>query len=246
MKKLVTFLFWLICITANAAITHVKVFVQQSVTSSSSTATFTIAATNANDAVCIQAAAAATTLPTGVTITASGWTFTQISPASGMTTWISVVSAASLCAISPNTTSVTFTATFTGGANFSAISLLGDEFTGNDTTGGTTTFDAHNEAQATSGNPTVNVTPANNNDALWGAAQDNTSAVGSGFTKGADDANGDWSEWKILAGGSGSAQTVNFTGSGGFIIQGISIKPASVASTPSVNKRNKIEQLEGG
>lgn len=246
MKRLAILLALLSGCTSHAAVTHVKVFVQQSTTSSASTATFTTSATNSNDAICIQAAAAANTLPTGVTITASGWTFTQIAPASGMTTWPSVASAASLCAISPNTTSVTFTVTFTGGANFSATSILGDEFSGNDTTGGATTFDAQGAATATSGAPTVNVTPANNDDGVWGAAQDNTSAVGSGYTKGADDTGGDWTEWKILSGGSGTPTTVNFSGTGGYIMQAVTIKPSGGASpsTPWASKSRKLEMLD--
>jgi hypothetical protein len=50
---------------------------------------------------------------------------------------------------------------------------------------------------------------------LYGAANDSITAVGSGFTKGADDTGGDWAEYKVLTGGAGGSQTVNFAGSSG-------------------------------
>jgi hypothetical protein len=236
-KILLAILLWLPA-SCFAAIGHVKVFVQQSVSSASSTGTFTTAATNKNDAVCIQVAAAATTLPTSATVTASGWTFTQIS---SFTTWPAAASGASFCAISPNTTSVTFTATFTGGATFSAISIIGDEFSGVDTTGGTTTFEATNSATATSGSPALSVTPVNNNDAIWGAAQDTITAVGAGYTSGANDTQGDWTEWKILTGNAGTTQTVNFTGGPGYILQAIAIKAIPIRSSLAVKGNVKFK-----
>ncbi len=212
---------------AFADVHPVKVFVQQSVSSSSSTGTFTTSATNAGDVIAIQAAAAAGTLPTSVTITASGWTFTQITPGSGVTTWPTVAAAASFCAIAPNTASVTFTATFSGGATFTDISIIGQEFSGNDGASAAAACEAGNSAIATSGSPTVNVTPLNANDAIWGATQDTATAVGTGFTKGADDSAGDWTESKTLSGGAGTPVMVSFTGGPGYIIQAIAIKPAT-------------------
>lgn len=226
-RILLAIIFWLPA-SSFAAVGHVKVLVQQSVPGASNTSTFNTSATTAGDAICVQIAAAASTLPTSATLTASGWTFTQIAPVSGLTVWTATAVAATFCAIAPNTSSVTFTATFIAGSGYAAISILGDEFSGNDTTGGTTTFESANSATATSGSPTVNVTPVSNNDGLWGACQDTTSAVLAGFTKGADDTQGDWTEWKILSGQAGTPQTVSFTGGPGYIIQAVAIKPASV------------------
>jgi hypothetical protein len=241
LNKIRLLLFVLILLISSvsfAAVSHVKVFVQQSVSSVSSTGTFTTSATNTNDAVCIQVAAAASTLPTSATLTASGWSFTQIS---SFTTWPAVASAASFCAIAPNTNSVTFTATFSGGVSFTAISIIGDEFSGNDITGGTTTFEATNSATATSGSPTLNITPVNNNDALWGAVQDTTSAVGSGYTKGADDTQGDWTEWKILVNNGGVSQVVNFTGGPGYILQAVAIKALSPGYNITIKGNVKLK-----
>lgn len=58
------------------------------------------------------------------------------------------------------------------------------------------------------------VTPAFANDLIYGFGADSITAVGSGFTKGGDDLNGDWTEFKILVGGSGTPISTPFTGSG--------------------------------
>jgi hypothetical protein len=208
---------------------------------SGATTTFTYTASATNEAVLFGIGCAGTA-ETTVTLTASGWTTTQLSGPTGASgSWI-----ASFGAIAPNTTQATFTITWSGScANF--INDLVDEFSGNDTTGGTTTFDAHNQGfNASTGQCSITVTPANNNDGLWGACQDSVTAVGSGFTKGADDTSQDWSEWQILSGGSGVGQTVNFTGtSGQWEEVGATIKPSGgAAAQVSTNKRQKYEILD--
>ncbi len=230
----------LACFSAisSATVGHVKVFVQQSVAGASTVETFNTSATNINDAVCVQIAAAATTLPASATLTAPGWTFTQIS---SFTTWPATAVASVFCGISPNTASVTFTATFTGGSGFTAISILGDEFSGNETIGGTSTFEATNSATAASGSPTVSVTPISNNDGLWAACQDSVSAILAGFTKGADDTQGDWTEWKILSGQAGTPQTVSFTGGPGYIIQTIAIRALPIRASLAMKGNVKLK-----
>lgn len=189
------------------------------------TNTFTYTPTAANEAVLFAVGCGGTT-ETTATLTASGWTITALSTPTGASgSW-----GASFGAIAPNTSAATFTVTWSN-ACASFMADLVDEFSGNDTTGGTTTFDAHNQGTAGSGNCSITVTPANNNDGLWGACIDSTTAVGSGFTKGADDTQQDWAEWKILSGGGGSGQTVNFTGSGLWVCMGATIKPAGAVAT---------------
>jgi hypothetical protein len=188
------------------------------------TNTFTYTASATNEAVLFAVGCAGSTQTT-VTLSATGWTTTALSAVTGSNGgWI-----ASFGAIAPNTTQATFTVTWSNDCG-AFMNDLQDEFSGNDTTGGTTTFDAHNQGTG-SGNCSITVTPANNNDGLWGACNDSVTAVGGGFTKGADDTAQDWGEWKILSGGSGVGQTVNFTGSGTWDEVGATIKPSGGAAT---------------
>lgn len=178
--------------------------------------TFTGAATHANDAIALTTTCSSGNV-TAFSLSATGWTITQIGSTTDATTNISH---AVWGAISPNTSTATFTVSFTlssGNCN-GFIDWISDEFTGNDTTGGTTTFDSHNFANVTS-TGTVSCTPGNNNDALWGVAIPPGSAtVGSGFNAGSSDGSGNIGEYKILSGGSGVSQSVTwatFTGGSG-------------------------------
>jgi len=195
------------------------------------TKTFTYTATAANEAVLFALACQGTTQTTA-TLSATGWTITQLSAPTGSSgEWV-----ASFGAIAPNTTQATFTMTW-GSSCVAFMADLVDEFSGNDTTGGTTTFDAHNAGfNASTGQCSITVTPANANDGLWGACIDTVTAVGTGhaYTKGADDTQQDWSEWFILSGGSGVAQTVDFVGtSGQWGEVGATIKPSGTGGPPA-------------
>jgi hypothetical protein len=111
--------------------------------------------------------------------------------------------------------------------------LIG-EFSGAD---GTNFVDGSNSATG-SGTPTVTVTPTGNNDMIWGATSDSVTAVGniagSAATKGGDDTQGDWSEYRLISGGAGSGQSVAFTGSGAYVIWAVAIKPPSGAITNQI------------
>jgi len=191
------------------------------------TKTFTYTATAANEAVVFALNCGGTT-ETSVSLSATGWTITSLSGVAGA----SGSRIASFAAISPNTTAATFTMTWSTDCGAFMGDLV-DEFSGTDLTGGTTTFDANNSGTG-SGSCSITVTPANNNDAVWGACEDSVTAVGSGYTKGADDTSQDWSEYKILSGGSGVSQTVNFTGSGTWSEVAVTIKPSGAAA-PTCN-----------
>lgn len=127
-------------------------------------------------------------------------------------------------AIIPNTTATTITITHSAPSSFSEI--LVDEFTGNHAT----TPIAGTNVGTGSGTPSITVTPTADNCQLWGGSVDTNTAVGGGFTKGADDTSGDWSEHltTTLSGGSGVAQTVNFSGSGTWLMMGAAIQPPTV------------------
>lgn len=128
----------------------------------------------------------------------------------------------------PNTTATTITVTITGGSGFAQ--LLADEYTGMD---GTSPIAGTNLGTG-SGTPSITVTPTANNCQLWGGCFDNTTVVGSGFTKGCDDTLNDWTEHltATLSGGSGAGQTVNFTGSGTWVLFGAAIQPPAASFVP--------------
>lgn len=120
---------------------------------------------------------------------------------------------------------ITITVTYSVTLNASFGNMLVDVFDGNDTSAAP--ISAANSASGASGAPSSTLTPADNDCLLWGAANDSVTAVGAGFTKGADDTQSDWSEYEALTGGSGASQTVNFSGtSGAWILFMAAIKPA--------------------
>lgn len=123
--------------------------------------------------------------------------------------------------------STTITVLWSANPNF-FLNQLVDVFSGNDTT---SPISATNKASGASGAPSGTVTPLDNDCLLWGASNDSITAVGSGFSKGADDTQQDWSEYKSLTGGSGASQTVNFTGaSAAWMLAMAAIKPVSGAA----------------
>jgi uncharacterized repeat protein (TIGR01451 family) len=178
---------------------------------------------------------------TSMSLTAPGWSFAPISGLVGPSGFFDFIS--TFGAITPNAAPVTFSVTLTGGnGNCSSndTTVLADEFSGNDITGGTTTFDAHNESldPAAGGICTgAPITPANNNDAIWYACFDNVTGVSGGYTKGQDDAIGDWSEYKTLSGGLGVAQNPGFVTNPSFSsfgLGGVSIKAKAALSVPDL------------
>ena len=241
MKRILLIL--ILCAHSWAAVSHVKVLIQTATNSG------TIQASNANDAIVVGTICQNNSnTPSLVVATAPGWTFAEVGTISGTT---GVGWAAEFSAIAPgtNSTSLTVTWTVVGGCLFTSV--MGDEFTGNDTTGGATTFDATGTLFANSSSGACDFTsvkPGNDNDALWGecAPLTSISAVGSGFTKGADDGAGDWTEWKILgAGTSGVSQRINFTSTGGWVSFGMTIKAAgSAVVNPGSNKAIKLEKID--
>lgn len=185
--------------------------------------TFTAAAHAANDAIVIMVLTKCDTATTGVTVTGSGWTWSQIGSLTVNTTVSPQVCFAAFGAISPNTTSTTFTVSWTGGT-FSAghsAEEIGDEFSHVNTAGGTTTFNAVALTDGASGLPSASVTPPNNNEALWGAAFGGATAytAGSGFTQGSSDGDGDITEYQLLSGGANVPQTVNFAGQSAYWVE---------------------------
>jgi hypothetical protein len=169
-------------------------------TTSTLSDTFTAAAAQAGDAVVIHAYCHNST-PTGVSIAAPGWSFALLG-LGGSNGYF----AASLGAIAPDAASATFTVTWTSATNCDFIEEIGDEFTGNSAM----PFDAHAET-ATMGACDATVITQSANDAVWGACTTNfVSAVGPGFSKGADDGDGDWSEHEVTADPANTPEQVTF------------------------------------
>lgn len=216
------------------AITHVKVFASQTGVSNLSF-TFTGTAANVGNAICFFLAGAgnANASLAAVTLTAPGWVITNIVPFFGQAAVTGY--GAAFAAIAPNTSLTTFTVTWSGGA---ATSLqfeetFADEFTGNDQTGGATTFDASNFNFNATTYANLSVTPVNNNDAVWFALSDNMTGAAAPYTIGANDTLGDGTEWNILTGGAGALQTSAWAGTalGAYLQAGMTIKPAVAAAT---------------
>ena len=155
---------------------------------------------------------------TGVSITATGWTFVQIGSITSEPS-VGLANSALFVAISPNTTTRTFTVTWTGGsceAGHNAYQI-GDEFSGTNLAGGASTVTAYSVVCGSSGTSiTTTVTPTRNNEMLWaGTLCAGNPSAGSGYTQGSIDSANDISEYKTLNGGVGASQTVNMTQSPG-------------------------------
>lgn len=173
--------------------------------------TFSYTPSTTGDGLLFQISCGASTTVSAVSMSATGWTFTQIGSINGSTT---TGFGALFRAYAPNTSAatVTFSFTATSGGCGAFMNVLVDEFSGMNATN---FVDVNTPGSGTTGSCSYSVTPTANNDMLWAGCNDSVTAVGSGFTKGADDTQTDWSEYKLLSGGSGSAQTVPFTGSSG-------------------------------
>jgi hypothetical protein len=188
-----------------------------------SSATFTYTAVTAGDLVVFTTDSNLASTSNVSSLAASGWSLNSISCSAGSnctsgTFGTSTNRTAGFWAFAPNTSQATFTLS-TGAAATNFLSVVIDEFSNTDPT---SPIDASAVANGASGTCTASVTPTVANDALVSGCYDTVSAVGStgacassACIKGGDDTQSDWSEYKILSGGSGISQVVPFTGSSG-------------------------------
>jgi hypothetical protein len=191
------------------------------------THTTMIQAQNAGDAIVFHIECGDNTaMPTGVTITSPGWTFAAIGSLAGSLAaggW-----GQTFGAIAPDTAAATLTVTWAGTTCFNGTPDLGDEFAGNDQTGGSITFDGHAEASG-SGDPNIIITTGNARDAVWAGAASSSmlQGIGAGYTMGANDGGGDLTEYKVTTDPAGTPEAATFSnGTSLFVITGVSIKPA--------------------
>lgn len=132
-------------------------------------------------------------------------------------------------AIAKNTSATTITITSSTTPSF--MNVLGNEFDGVDQV---SPIGAHDEASGATGSPISAAMVLDVDDeAVWAACNDSITAVGnidgSAATKGADDLQQDWTEWRVLVGRNGASITAAFTGTSGAWIQLSSVlRPAVV------------------
>jgi hypothetical protein len=188
------------------------------------TDTATFNATRANDALLFLVACAGSQLPTSVALSAPGWTFTALAPLTA--NLAGQVYAASFGAVAPDTQPATLTVTWTGGNCNRGKSILADELTHTDPTGGTTTFDSFASAMG-AGDCTTSVTTGHANDAVWAACYAATavSGVGAGYTMSAADSVGDLAEYKLTTDPPNTVEQVTFANPNGYVVVAATIKP---------------------
>ncbi|MEO6775861.1 MAG: hypothetical protein ABI467_23070 [Kofleriaceae bacterium] len=206
---------------APAALAWVKVF-GVSGQDSGTTDTITGHAEHAGDAIVVHAYCGAATMPTAVTLEASGWTFAQLNPIAGSPTpqdW-----AAGFGAIAPDTATTTFTVTWTVASCGFGLDTLSDELTNNDPTGGSTTFPAHAEAYGT-GDCVTQIPSGPPGDMIWAGCSAGVLGTGPGFSKGADDGGGNWTEYRVTTGPVATIEPISFTNQPGhdFIVTAVTV-----------------------
>jgi hypothetical protein len=209
---------------APARIEWVKVFAEPRPFTTGPVDNFMANAQQQGNAVVLLVACAGSTMPTGVSVSAMGWSFDPLGPITGTADeW-----AASFGAIAPDAEPALFRVSWTGSGCDNARAELGDEFTNTDPAGGAITFDMHSEA-AGSGTAMAIVTTGHANDAVWGAcvSSGTLTDVGVGYTKGADNSRGDWSEHLITTDAAGTTEQVTFknASANGYVLTTVTIKP---------------------
>jgi hypothetical protein len=188
--------------------------------------TFTAQAQAAGDAVALHVECDSTTLAaTGVTVTGPpGWSFRQL----GTLVTAGGEYATSFGAIAPDTTPATFTITWTIALCDYAMVELGDELANNAAGGSALTFDAHVETSGV-GDCVAAITTAQADEAIWAACTSTSvvSDVGTGFTKGADDTAGDWSEYRITTDPALTVEPVAFHNDpmASYVLTALAIRP---------------------
>lgn len=181
-------------------------------------------ATRTGDALLFLVACAGSQIPSSVLISAPGWSFSELVPLTKNTT--AQVYAVAFGAIAPDTAATTLSIMWTGSNCNRGQSVLADEFTRTDPTGGATTFDAANAASG-AGDCTTSVTTAHANDAVWAACYAATavSGVGPGFMQSAADTVGDMAECKLTADPPNTIEDVTFFNPNGYVVVAATLKP---------------------
>jgi hypothetical protein len=190
--------------TADAApsapsVAHVGPFVGRSTKATGTTDTFTVQAHAAGNTIVFVTGCSTTVTPTRVTATAPGWSFTQLGGIANTTATFAATAPDALGA----TVSVTWDVSCTGRNH------IGDEFAPA-TPGGHAVIADGVATISGVGDCLGTVTTEHGSAAVWAACQSQFSitAAGEGFTKGSDDKDGDWSEYKLTGDPAGTVESV--------------------------------------
>lgn len=183
-----------------------------------STDSFTTTAT-AGDFIVLQVSCGTTsTAPTGVSVSATaGWSFAVTSASAfnvGLTSF-------AYAATAPVTGPVTVNVTWAGTTCDIGLAEIGDEFEH--------VFSVDNSLTAGGTGDCVSTMTAHfANEAVWAACFADTSllGIGAGFTKGADDMGGDWTEYKLTSDPISTQETATFHNSNSsYMMTGMTLEP---------------------
>jgi hypothetical protein len=128
-------------------------------------------------------------------------------------------------AFSRGTTSTKITVTSSG----AWTDVLFDEFSG---VSQSAPVDKIGQKAGSGASTSAALVPAVGNELVWAASLGTIAGAGPGYIKGADDSSQDWSEYRILSGGTGTAQTATFSNSGAYLCLAALFKPATSAGSP--------------
>lgn len=209
-----TILFCLMPILASAQIAHVQ-------SAGTVGGTINVTPKRVGDLLVVFAGSSSTTDKLNISDSA-GNTWTQLNPATSQS---GEGMARSWYAISRGTTPTTIAVT--GSGNWQ--DLLFDEFSG---VNQTSPVDKFGQKVGSGTDSSAALTPGTNNDVVWAGSLGTITSAGAGYSKGADDYSEDLSEYRILSGGSGTAQTATFGNSGTYISLAALFKPAVSAGSP--------------
>ena len=180
-------------------VVYVGPFVGRSTKATGTADTFSAQAHAAGDTVVLVTGCSTTVTPTRVSVTAPGWSFTQLGGIANNT--------AMFAATAPDALSTTLTITWD--VSCSGRNHIGDEFAPAAVHGGAVVADGV-AAVSGVGDCMGTVTTEHRGNAVWAACQSQFSvtAAGEGFTKGSDDKDGDWSEYKLTGDPTATVESV--------------------------------------
>ena len=183
--------------------------------------TFTINPARGGDALVFHFSCSAVAEPM-LALTSSRMMITKLGSAGQPLFW-----AASFVAIAPDTQSTIVNVSASSSCIDGMITILGDDFTGNDPRGGSDTFDAHAEA-AGDGPCGAHVITQHDRDAVWAGCTVSgvLAGPGAGYTLGAADTSGNGAEYKLTTDAAGSDEAISFDSNNMFVISAITIKPS--------------------
>ncbi len=210
-----------------APIAAVKVFVAQDIAGLSPQTFHTAGAAAAGDAIVLLVGCNAyPSKPTGVSVTAPGWSFEQLTTftSGGSEYW-----AAAFGAIAPDAMPADLTVTWTT-AVCQEVFAIGDEFAVTAPGGGAMTFEARAINSADTGDCTAMLTTEHANDAIWAACYSGSYviAVPPPYTQSGNTTGGELSGYRITTDPGGTVEDVTFTNTPNspFVMTAVALVPA--------------------